>query len=108
MFPAQDSMSAALIRRTFQQRLNDPPILSFGPLPGQGKAQPLQGRGLALHFSAVKAALPFNVHLVTLKALPEDSVLLRLAHLYQVSSLSNPLHCPCNVLAQQSWSVPLI
>ena len=88
----QDPKSAALIRRTFQQRLNDPPILSFGPLPGQGRAQPLQGRGLALHFSAVQDALPFNVHLLTLKALPESSVLLRLAHLYQVSFLSDPLY----------------
>ena len=81
----QDLSSAALVRRTFQQRLNDPPILSFGALPKQARTEQLQGSGLALHFSAVSQALPLNVHLVTLKALPQDSVLLRLAHLYQVS-----------------------
>ena len=32
----------------------------------------------------MSTALPLNVHLLTLKALPQDSVLLRLAHLYQV------------------------
>jgi len=80
----QDPSSAALIRRTFQQRLNDPPILSFGALPKQARAGQLQDSGLALQFSAVSTALPLNVHLLTLKALPQDSVLLRLAHLYQV------------------------
>ncbi|KAL0047195.1 hypothetical protein WJX82_009185 [Trebouxia sp. C0006] len=80
----QDPGSAALIRRTFQQRMNDPPILSFGALPKQARAGQLQESGLALHFSAVSAALPLNVHLLTLKTLPQDSVLLRLAHLYQV------------------------
>ena len=80
----QDPSSAALIRRTFQQRVNDPPILSFGALPKQARAGQLQDSGLSLHFSAVSTALPLNVHLLTLKALPQDSVLLRLAHLYQV------------------------
>lgn len=80
----QDPSSAALIRRTFQQRMNDPPILSFGALPKQARAGQLQDSGLSLHFSAVSTALPLNVHLLTLKALPQDSVLLRLAHLYQV------------------------
>ncbi|KAL3162416.1 hypothetical protein ABBQ32_010087 [Trebouxia sp. C0010 RCD-2024] len=79
----QDRKSAALVRRTFQQRLNDPPILSFGPLPKQAGGL-LHESGLALQFSALRAALPFNVHLLTLKALPNNSVLLRLAHLYQV------------------------
>ncbi|KAL0029171.1 hypothetical protein WJX79_000097 [Trebouxia sp. C0005] len=80
----QDPSSAALIRRTFQQRMNDPPILSFGALPKQARPGQLQDSGLALRFSAVSTALPLNVHLLTLKALPQDSVLLRLAHLYQV------------------------
>ncbi|DBB01101.1 hypothetical protein WJX77_006941 [Trebouxia sp. C0004] len=80
----QDPSSAALIRRTFQQRMNDPPILSFGALPRQARAGQLQESGLALYFSAVSSVLPLNVHLLTLKALPQDSVLLRLAHLYQV------------------------
>ena len=80
----QDQDSAAQIRRTFQQRLNDPPVLSFGPLPKQAGGGHLHERGLALHFSALRAALPFNLHLLTLKALPKGSVLLRLAHLYQV------------------------
>ena len=83
----QDQKRAALVRRTFQQRLNDPPILSFGPLPKQAAGGPLHGSGLALQSSALRAALPLNVHLLTLKALPHNSVLLRLAHLYQVSSL---------------------
>lgn len=83
----QDPSSAALIRRTFQQRMNDPPILSFGALPKQARPGQLQDSGLALRFSAVSTALPLNVHLLTLKALPQDSVLLRLAHLYQVSPL---------------------
>lgn len=81
----QDPSSAALIRRTFQQQMNDPPILSFGPK--QARAGQLQDSGLALQFSAVSTALPLNVHLLTLKALPQDSVLLRLAHLYQVSPI---------------------
>ena len=88
----QDSESAALIRRTFQQRLNDPPVLSFGALPKQARAGRLQGSGLALYFSAVSEALPFNVHLMTLKAVPQGSVLLRLAHLYQVSHPSLCAH----------------
>ncbi len=83
----QDPSSAALIRRTFQQQMNDPPILSFGALPKQARAGQLQDSGLALQFSAVSTALPLNVHLLTLKALPQDSVLLRLAHLYQVSPI---------------------
>ena len=92
----QDPSSAALIRRTFQQRLNDPPVLSFGALPNQAGAGQLQGSGLALHFSAMANALPFNVHLLTLKALPQSSVLLRLAHLYQVKPFplwSTGSHC---------------
>lgn len=85
----QDLGTAAEVRRTFQQRLNDPLILSFAALPNQASHQPDEeaaGQGLVLQYSAVKAALPLNVHLLTLKALPEGSVLLRLAHLYQVSS----------------------
>ena len=77
------------MRRTFQQRLNDPVILSFAALPNQASRQAGEeeaGQGLVLQYSAVKAALPLNVHLLTLKALPEGSLLLRLAHLYQVSS----------------------
>lgn len=96
-------------RRTLQQHLNDPVILSFAPLPNQelrptslmpehsspeqhttvhtvGVELPDQtrvGQGLRLQYSAVKAALPPNVQLITLKAMPEGSVLLRLAHLYQ-------------------------
>lgn len=81
----QDPDSAALVRRTLQQRLTDPPILSFGPLPKQAGEGHLHESGLALRFSALKTALPFNLHLLTLKALPKDSVLLRLAHLYQVT-----------------------
>ena len=81
----QDPNSAALVRRTFQQRLNDPLILSFGALPAEARAGQLQESGLALQYSAVKAALPFNLHLLTLKALPEGKALLRLAHLYQVT-----------------------
>lgn len=84
----QDADSAALTRRTFQQRLNDPPVLSFGPLPKQAGGGPLHASGLALHFSALRTALPFNLHLLTLKALPRDRVLLRLAHLYQVTRRS--------------------
>lgn len=80
----QDADSAALTRRTFQQRLNDPPVLSFGPLPKQAAGGPLHESGLALHFSALRSVLPINLHLLTLKALPKDRVLLRLAHLYQV------------------------
>ena len=85
LLPMQDPGSAALIRRTFQQRLNDPPVLSFGPLPKQAGGGQLHETGLALRFSALRDALPFNVHLLTLKALPKDCVLLRLAHLYQVT-----------------------
>lgn len=114
----QDPASAAQARRTFQQRLNDPVILSFGPLPNQDLLQtaslPKQtsaqhqphglpdeaaelglpdeaqaGQGLVLRYSAVKAALPLNVQLITLKAMPEGAVLLRLAHLYQASTCNN-------------------
>lgn len=92
MSSLQDPKSAALVRRTFQQRLNDPPILSFGPLPKQAAGGLLHESGLALQFSALRAALPFNVHLLTLKALPNNSVLLRLAHLYQVSCLLRAMH----------------
>lgn len=98
----QDLETAAQVRRTFQQRLNDPVILSFAPLPDQdtrhtaalphpAAADQVAGglpeqaeAGLVLQWSAVKAALPLNVQLITLKAMPEGSVLLRLAHLYQV------------------------
>lgn len=89
----QDADSAALTKRTFQQRLNDPPVLSFGALPRQAGGGPLHERGLALHFSAVKSALPFNLHLLTLKALPKDRILLRLAHLYQVTQCCTLAEC---------------
>ena len=99
----QDAESAALVRRTFQQRLNDPPILSFGLLPKQAEGGRLHDSGMALHFSALKAALPFNVHLLTLKALPKNAVLLRLAHLYQVSCcVGSHLHVVCAIL--DVWS----
>lgn len=93
----QDADSAALTRRTFQQRLNDPPVLSFGPLPKQAAGGPLHKSGLALHFSALRTALPFNLHLLTLKALPKDRVLLRLAHLYQVTECSALRTAECHV-----------
>lgn len=92
----QDPGSAALIRRTFQQRLNDPPVLSFGPLPKQAAGGHLHETGLALRFSALRNALPLNVHLLTLKALPKDRVLLRLAHLYQVTLQSALMTTVCH------------
>lgn len=99
LFAFQDPDSAALIRRTFQQRLNDPPILSFGPLPKQAGGGHLHKSGLELHFSALRAALPLNLHLLTLKALPKDSVLLRLAHLYQVTQDSALSAADCHLRA---------
>ncbi|KAL3141201.1 hypothetical protein ABBQ38_003541 [Trebouxia sp. C0009 RCD-2024] len=106
----QDPKSAALVRRTFQQRLNDPPILSFGPLPKQAAGGLLHESGLALQFSALRAALPFNVHLLTLKALPNNSVLLRLAHLYQVDEHGD-LAQPAEVMLRDmfdSWKLSTV
>ena len=86
----QDDATAAQVRRTFQQRLNDPLLVAFGPAPSA------LGNALQrLRHSSVAQALPLNVHLLTLKALEDGSTLLRLAHLYQVlviAPLNKALH----------------
>ena len=75
----QDDATAAQVRRTLQQRLNDPLLVAFGPAPSAA-GNVLQ----QLRHSSMAQALPLNVHLLTMKALEDGSTLLRLAHLYQV------------------------
>ena len=80
----QDTQSGAAYRRMLQQRVNDPPILSFGSLPPpKDAASPIR---LAFSALAEPKGLPPNVQLLTLKDLGDGEVLLRLAHIFQVSS----------------------
>ena len=77
--------SAAEARRTLQQRVNDPLVAAFAAAPGgQAGLAALRAPRSAL---ADPAGLPKNVHLLTLAAMPENRVLLRLAHLYQVGAV---------------------
>ena len=90
----QEEDEAPQARRTLQQFVNDPVILSFALAPQpdaaagprQQTATSLQGRSLLRGGSGNKLGegLPSNVHLLTLMALEHGDVLLRLAHLYQV------------------------
>ncbi|KAK9903926.1 hypothetical protein WJX75_000663 [Coccomyxa subellipsoidea] len=86
----QGSDTAASYRRTLQQRVNDPLVLTFGkaaaPTAGAavGTTQGLLAAGAPVSFLADEAGLPKSVHLLTLKDNGDGRVLLRLAHLYQV------------------------
>ena len=90
----QEEDEAPQARRTLQQFVNDPVILSFALAPQpdaetgprQQPATSSQGRSLLRGGSGngLGEGLPPNVHLLTLMALEHGDVLLRLAHLYQV------------------------
>lgn len=82
----QGPATSASYRRTLQQRVNDPLVLSFGKASSAGAAAGAsQGLGGApVSFLADKDGLPKSVHLLTLKENGDGRVLLRLAHLYQV------------------------
>ena len=65
-----------------QQLLNDPVLLAFGSAPTPEEA----ALGGERRFSVLRsghAGLPENVHLLTYQPLTEDTMLLRLAHLFQ-------------------------
>lgn len=91
----QEEDKAPEQRRTLQQFKNDPVILSFALAPEQDaelapSQQPaVRQRGKSLlggvGGNRLVEGLPKNVHLLTLMALKDGDVLLRLAHLYQVS-----------------------
>jgi hypothetical protein len=103
-------------RRTQQQLLNDPVLLTFGPIPQQPEltspvreAGSLSTRGggggipgLRRSFSLSEGSiLPINVHLLTLKDTGEKTYLVRLAHLYQAGEdayLSMPATVDLNTL----------
>lgn len=78
---AQEPSKAAPQRRRLQQLLNDPVLLAFGPA-----AASVDGGAATRRFSGLQNAssLPHNVHLLTTLALEDGSLLLRLAHLFQV------------------------
>ncbi|BDA45668.1 Lysosomal alpha-mannosidase [Coccomyxa sp. Obi] len=80
----QGPSTAASYRRTLQQLVNDPLILTFGKASGAGAAQTLPSSGMHTTFLADEAGLPKSVHLLTLKDNGDGRVLLRLAHVYQV------------------------
>lgn len=94
----QGDAEAPALRRTLQQRLNDPPLLAWGEASAPGGASPIA----TSWSSIVNASLPLNVHLLTLKAQDDGTLLLRLAHLYQVTAL---LLCTCNA---QRHACPLL
>ena len=79
---AQGSKSAAEYRRTLQQQVNDPVVLLFGRASTSSDQALQQGQASFLQRSE---GLPGNVHLLTLKDNGDGQILLRLAHLYQVS-----------------------
>lgn len=78
----QGPSTAASYRRTLQQLVNDPLVLTFGKASGAGAA--LQSSGKHTTFLADDAGLPKSVHLLTLKDNGDGRVLLRLAHVFQV------------------------
>lgn len=80
----QGPSTAASYRRSLQQLVNDPLILTFGKAANAGAAQTWQSRGAHTSFLADEAGLPKSVHLLTLKDNGDGRVLLRLAHQFQV------------------------
>ncbi|KAL4437798.1 hypothetical protein ABPG77_005710 [Micractinium sp. CCAP 211/92] len=99
---------AARPRRTLQLELDNPPLLSFAPIPHHiGSADKTNGRvGLRRTFSLSEGhILHNNVHLLTLKD-TGSSYLVRLAHLYQAREedegpgLSSPITENLNAVLQ--------
>ena len=84
----QGASTAASYRRTLQQLVNDPLVLTFGRASGAGALQALHSSGAHTTFLADEAGLPKSVHLLTLKDNGDGRVLLRLAHVYQVCLVS--------------------
>ena len=92
----QAEEKAPQVRRTLQQYVNDPVILSFtlapeDDSPAHSSQQPpasLAGRSLLGSWggSTDGGVLPPNLHLLTLMGVEGGDILLRLAHLYQVQT----------------------
>ena len=82
----QGSESAAAYRRTLQQRVNDPLVPLFGRAAERPDRAALGSSGQRSFLQDPKG-LPPNVHLLTLKDNGDGKVLVRLAHLYQVTKL---------------------
>lgn len=81
---ALDTPSSAVPTfRALQQSVNSPLLLAFASAPHG--ADGWKESGLATSFHGIGAALPPNVHLLTLQALGKSTVLVRIAHLFEVA-----------------------
>eukprot|EP01025_Chloroclados_australasicus_P041471 TRINITY_DN4390_c0_g6_i1.p1 TRINITY_DN4390_c0_g6~~TRINITY_DN4390_c0_g6_i1.p1 ORF type:complete len:1134 (-),score=134.28 TRINITY_DN4390_c0_g6_i1:1148-4105(-) len=72
------------LRTNVQQRVNDPPVLLFGALPDEAQENGIRA---SWSFFEQGGGLPPNLHLLTLMEWEPSTLLVRLAHLYEVGSV---------------------